>query len=102
MTGNNSRLTTHAHTDDDDELEESYGADEELLLEPRDPYALRSLPHRIGTNAFLSEDDIGLQEVVSEDEGNEAGLYDTDDEDDVSVGVCGECSVWGCVVCGGV
>lgn len=51
-------------------------------MEPRDPYALRSLPHRIGTSAFLTEDDIGLREVVSEDEGEGGGLYDTEDEDE--------------------
>ncbi len=75
-------MTCRLITDDEDDLEESYAASNELLLEPRDPYALRSLPHRIGTGAFLSEDDIGLREIVSEDEGDGGGLYDTEDEEE--------------------
>ena len=77
--------------EDEEDLEESYSASyaEEALLEPRDPYSLRSLPHRIGTTEFLEEDDIGLREYVSdsEDELEGGGLYDTDEEE-VGVTVC--------------
>ena len=70
--------------DDEEELEESYaeGYSNEPILEAKDSYSLRSLPHRIGTSDFLSEDDIGLREYVSdsEEELEAGGLYDTDEE----------------------
>ena len=41
----------------------------EPILEPKDPYALRPLPIRIGTPAFFQEDDVGLGEYASDEEG---------------------------------
>lgn len=71
-------------TSDEEDLEESYveGYSNEPIMEAKDPYSFRSLPHRIGTAEFLSEDDVGLREYISEeeDELETGGLYDTDDE----------------------
>ena len=53
------------------------------ILEPKDTYALRPLPYRIGTAAFLAEEDVGLGDYPSdsEDEAVEpGGLYDSDEE----------------------
>ena len=55
----------------EDDLEESYmeGVSHDPILEPRDPYSLRPLPFRIGTPAFLAEDDVGLGDLPSDSEG---------------------------------
>ena len=57
--------------DSDDELEESQegGFSQEPILEPKDHYSFRPLPLRIGTSAFLSEDDVGLVDYASDSEG---------------------------------
>ena len=68
----------------EDEFEESYseGFSQETILEAKDTYALRPLPFRIGTAAFLSEDEIGLLDYPSdsEDELEAGGLYGSDEE----------------------
>ena len=51
--------------DEDDEYLPGYA---EPILEPKDPYSARPLPIKIGTPAFLQEDDVGLGEYAS-DEG---------------------------------
>ena len=54
---------------DSDEDEESIsGYLPEQILEPKDQYALRPLPVRIGTPSFFYEDDVGLGDYAS-DEG---------------------------------
>ena len=53
---------------DEDEMSVS-GFVPELILEPKDPYTLRPLPIRIGTPAFFQEDDVGLGEYASDEEG---------------------------------
>lgn len=71
------------HSDLEDEFEESMEVSHEPVMEARDTYALRPLPYRIGTAAFLAEEDVGLGDYSSEseDEGAEAGgLYDSDQE----------------------
>ena len=52
---------------DDDESVSNFVP--EPILEPKDPYALRPLPIRIGTPAFFQEDDVGLGEYASDEEG---------------------------------
>ena len=66
-------MMSHDHPDSDDEFEESYqeGFTHEPILEPKDHYSFRPLPLRIGTPAFLSEDDIGLRDIPSDSEGRE-------------------------------
>ncbi len=58
--------------DSEDELEDSYAVEysHEPILEPKDPYSFRPLPLRIGTPAFIAEDDVGLSEMPSDSEGN--------------------------------
>ena len=51
--------------DEDDEYLPGYA---EPILEAKDPYSARPLPIKIGTPAFLQEDDVGLGEYAS-DEG---------------------------------
>ena len=57
----------------DSDEDDSYlpGEVAEPILEPKDPYSLRPLPIRIGTPAFLQEDDIGLGEYASDSEGGQ-------------------------------
>ncbi len=55
---------------DEDEVSVS-GFSPEPILEAKDPYSLRPLPIMIGTPAFMTEDDIGLNEYQSEPEGND-------------------------------
>ena len=67
----------------EDEFEESVEVSHDAILEPKETYGLRPLPYRIGTAAFLAEEDVGLGDYSSEseDEGAEAGgLYDSDQE----------------------
>ena len=55
----------------------------EPILEAKDTYALRPLPYRIGTAAFLAEEDVGLGDFPSDsedEEGDATGLYDSDEE----------------------
>ena len=58
---------------DSDEDDDSYlpGEVAEPILEPKDPYSLRPFPFRIGTPAFLQEDDVGLREYASDSEGKQ-------------------------------
>ena len=57
--------------DSEDEDDESYlPGSADPILEPRDTYSLRPLPLRIGTPAFLQEDDVGLGEYASDSEGD--------------------------------
>lgn len=68
--------------DVDDEFEESYaeGFSHEPILEPKDTYGLRSLPFRIGSAAFLAEDNIGLEDLPSDSEDElGGGMYDSDE-----------------------
>ena len=51
---------------DEDEASMS-GYTPEPILEPRDPYSLRPLPLRIGTPAFLQEEDVGLKDFSDEE-----------------------------------
>ena len=70
-------------SDLEDEFEESVEVSHDAILEAKDTYGLRPLPYRIGTAAFLAEEDVGLGDYSSEseDEGAEAGgLYDSDQE----------------------
>uniref|UniRef100_A0A8C4QFN4 Uncharacterized protein n=1 Tax=Eptatretus burgeri TaxID=7764 RepID=A0A8C4QFN4_EPTBU len=43
------------------------------ILEPKDLYLDRPLPHIIGSSAFLSSDDVGLGDDSSDDEGASSG-----------------------------
>ena len=65
---NNYKLTNYYRVDSDED-ETISGFSPEPILEPKDPYSLRPLPIKIGTPAFMSEDNIGLDEYRSEDEG---------------------------------
>ena len=58
-------------TDSEDEFEESYveGYTHDPILVPKDSYAVRPLPFRIGTAAFKEEDDCGLGDYASDSEG---------------------------------
>ena len=70
-------------SDLEDDFEESVEVSHDAILEAKDTYGLRPLPYRIGTAAFLAEEDVGLGDYSSEseDEGAEAGgLYDSDQE----------------------
>lgn len=64
----------------DEEFEESYTA--EPILEPKDTYGLRALPFRIGSRAFLDEENIGLEDLPSdsEDELGAGGLVESEEE----------------------
>ena len=67
----------------EDEFGESVEVSHDPILEPKETYGLRPLPYRIGTPAFLGEEDVGLGDYSSEseDEGAEAGgLYESDQE----------------------
>jgi len=66
----------------DDDFEESYAEEfsHEPILEAKETYNLRALPFRIGTTAFLGEDDIGLEDLPSDSE-DEGGLYDSEGEE---------------------
>ena len=70
------------HADLEDEFEESVEVSHDPILEAKDTYALRPLPYRIGTAAFLAEEDVGLGDYPSdsEDEAEPGGLYDSDEE----------------------
>ena len=59
-------------SDSEDEDDDSYlPGSAEPILEPKDMYSIRALPLRIGTPAFLQEDDVGLGEYASsESEGD--------------------------------
>ena len=46
---------------------EGYTADP--ILVPKDSYAVRPLPLRIGTTAFKTEEDVGLGDYASDSEG---------------------------------
>ena len=56
-------------TDSDEDEVSVSGFSPEPILEAKDPYSLRPLPIMIGTPAFMTEDDIGLNEYQSEPEG---------------------------------
>ena len=58
-------------SDSEDEDDESYlPGSADPILEPKDTYAVKPLPLRIGTPAFLQEDDVGLGEYASDSEGD--------------------------------
>ena len=64
--------------DDEDEDEEREAPEDmEPILEPKDPYLLRPLPHVIGSVQFLQSDDVGLLLAESDDEEEE----EEDEED---------------------
>ena len=70
-------------SDLEDEFEESVEVSHDPILEAKDTYALRPLPYRIGTAAFLAEEDVGLGDYPSDsedEEGETGGLYDSDEE----------------------
>ena len=76
----------------EDEFEESVEVSHEPILEPKDTYGLRPLPYKIGTAAFLAEEDVGLGDCPSDfedEEGEAGGLYDSDEEETVSLFVGG-------------
>ena len=68
-------LSLPPSSDSDEDFEESYteGYSNEPILEPRDPYSFRPLPVKIGTPAFLNEDDVGLGDYASGSEGEGRG-----------------------------
>ena len=59
--------------DSEDEFEESYveNYSPDPILVPKDSYAVRPLPFRIGTPAFKEEEDVGLGDYASDSEGQE-------------------------------
>ena len=67
----------------DEDFEESYAEEfsHEPILEPKETYNLRPLPFRIGTVAFLGEDDIGLEDLPSDSDEDAGGLYDSEGEE---------------------
>ena len=66
----------HMTTDSEDEFEESYveGYSSDPILVPKDSYAVRPLPLRIGTPAFKAEEDVGLGDYASDSEGESSKL----------------------------
>ncbi len=46
-------------------------------MEAKDHYSFRPLPLRIGTPAFVSEDDVGLSEMPSDSEGERSKVKTT-------------------------
>jgi WASH complex subunit FAM21 len=54
-----------------DEEGEGRAQSAEPLLEPKDPYIVRPLPHLIGSVKFLQDDDVGIGIPESEDEEEE-------------------------------
>ena len=69
----------------DDDFEESYAEEfsPEPILEPKDTYSLRPLPFRIGSSAFLTEDNIGLEDLPSDSDEEivAGGLYESEEEE---------------------
>ena len=63
----------HVTADSEDEFEESYmeGYAPDPILVPKDSYAVRPLPFRIGTAAFKDEEDVGLGDYASDSEGED-------------------------------
>lgn len=61
----------HVTADSEDEFEESYVEDysPDPILVPKDSYAVRPLPLRIGTPAFKQEENVGLGDYASDSEG---------------------------------
>ncbi|XP_014677776.1 PREDICTED: WASH complex subunit FAM21-like [Priapulus caudatus] len=51
--------------------EEDYAQTQELILEAKDPYVHRPLPHIIGTPAFAQDEDVGLGDISSEGDEND-------------------------------
>ncbi|XP_077979550.1 uncharacterized protein LOC144434905 [Glandiceps talaboti] len=68
-----------AISDSEDEDETNVAYRNDPILEPKDLYAHRPLPHLIGSQDFLQDDDVGLGDIMSEEEEEEE-----EDEDDES------------------
>ncbi|KAL5013278.1 hypothetical protein ScPMuIL_007548 [Solemya velum] len=73
-------LDTNAGNSDSDDEEGTYKVG--LLLEAKDPYLHRALPHLIGSPEFLQDDNIGLTEDYSdeEDETDHGSVSETESE----------------------
>ena len=69
-------------SDSDDEEEE--GAKIISVMQPKNPFHIRSLPAVVGSKAWLDDDKIGL---VEEEEAEEAELSECSDEEEVDQGV---------------
>nr|CAB3267666.1 WASH complex subunit FAM21 [Phallusia mammillata] len=66
---------------DSDDEEDSQLNPDEVLLEPTDPYVNRPLPYLIGSRSFHQEDDVGVGDLPSSDEGESVGsLSESEDE----------------------
>ncbi|XP_075737762.1 uncharacterized protein LOC119175608 isoform X4 [Rhipicephalus microplus] len=78
------RQDSEEEDDEDSDAEEAHHAGEPLLR-PLDPYLARPLPTLIGSDQFLKDDYVGLEELLSEDEGDEEksslGECDSSDSD---------------------
>lgn len=68
------------------EDDEDAGISVEPILEPKDPYIFRPLPHLIGTAEFMQDDNVGLGDLLTlrDDDGYEVQhIVQKDDSDSV-------------------
>lgn len=66
-------------SDSEGELENEKQGTKTLILEPHNPYIHRPLPHLIGSDAFMSDDHIGLGDSPSD--GEEHSIKEKEDYD---------------------
>lgn len=64
-------LTTEQSDDEEEEDDVKTGFKPQVILEPKDVYASRLLPHLIGTADFLRDDLVGLEESSGEEDERE-------------------------------
>ena len=57
--------------------------DEEIIIEPNDPYTHRSLPYLIGSSEYCTDESVGITLLYqSDDESNKSEDEEDDDDDD--------------------
>ncbi|XP_033118999.1 WASH complex subunit 2-like isoform X7 [Anneissia japonica] len=78
-------LDANAGNSDSEDDDVSYR--HEPILEPKDPYSHRPLPHIIGSRLFMEEDDVGLVDYISEADdlsGTASSVSESEEESDLS------------------
>uniref|UniRef100_F6X2T3 FAM21/CAPZIP domain-containing protein n=1 Tax=Ciona intestinalis TaxID=7719 RepID=F6X2T3_CIOIN len=68
-------------SDDEDDI-----VPDEILLEAKDPYVHRPLPHLIGSRSFYQEDDVGIGDLMASDVESEVGSV-SESEDEIEEAV---------------
>merc|ERR1712096_584171 len=65
---------------DDSDVESDEEIEPEFILEAKDPYVIRPLPHLIGSRAFIECDDVGVGELVDTEDEELGELSESEDE----------------------